>query len=70
VDFLAFQRSFSSNAACMSRLQRGNQSPLSVPREFTTTHWSVILVAGGAVSTEADTALENLCRTYWYPLYT
>ncbi len=36
---------------------------------FTTTHWSVVLAAGGGQSPEADAALEKLCRTYWYPLY-
>ncbi len=36
---------------------------------FTTTHWSVVLAAGGAHSRQADAALENLCRTFWYPLY-
>jgi RNA polymerase sigma factor (sigma-70 family) len=35
---------------------------------FTTTHWSVVLAAQGQ-STEAKAALENLCRTYWWPLY-
>ena len=39
------------------------------PREFTTTHWSVVLLAGGEASTEADRALDDLCRAYWYPLY-
>jgi RNA polymerase sigma-70 factor (ECF subfamily) len=39
------------------------------PKEFTTTHWSVVLLAGECASVEADQALENLCRTYWYPLY-
>lgn len=38
-------------------------------REFTTTHWSVVLAAGGVPSPQADSALEQLCRTYWYPLY-
>ena len=36
---------------------------------FATTHWSVVLAAGEAVSTESSEALERLCRTYWYPLY-
>jgi RNA polymerase sigma-70 factor (ECF subfamily) len=36
---------------------------------FTTTHWSVVLRAGGDLSTDAQAALETLCRTYWYPLY-
>src|SRR5947199_2587551 len=36
---------------------------------FTTTHWSVVLMAGQADSPQANEALEKLCRTYWYPLY-
>jgi RNA polymerase sigma-70 factor (ECF subfamily) len=31
---------------------------------FVTTHWSVVLRAGGD-----DAALGELCRAYWYPLY-
>ncbi len=38
-------------------------------REFTTTHWSVVLSAGNPESPQAADALERLCRTYWYPLY-
>jgi len=36
---------------------------------FATTHWSTVLAAGAAPSTQAAEALERLCRTYWYPLY-
>ena len=36
---------------------------------FATTHWTVVLAAGRASSPLADVALEELCRTYWYPLY-
>ncbi len=36
---------------------------------FATTHWSVVLAAGGGQSPQADAALEKLCRMYWYPLY-
>jgi len=35
---------------------------------FATTHWSVVLTAQGA-SPAADEALEQLCRTYWRPVY-
>ena len=38
-------------------------------REFTTTHWSVVLATRDTASPEADVALAELCRTYWYPLY-
>jgi RNA polymerase sigma factor (sigma-70 family) len=34
-----------------------------------TTHWSVVLTAGGSDTTRAHDALANLCQTYWYPLY-
>ena len=37
-------------------------------RDFRTTHWSVVLEAGGA-GASARSALETLCRNYWYPLY-
>ena len=36
---------------------------------FATTHWTVVLAAGNRSSPAADLALEELCRTYWYPLY-
>jgi DNA-directed RNA polymerase specialized sigma24 family protein len=39
------------------------------PRSFVTTHWSVVLAAREGASTEADAALERLCRTYRWPLY-
>ena len=35
---------------------------------FATTHWSVVLTARGE-SAAAEAALENLCRTYWRPIY-
>src|SRR5438093_1538158 len=40
------------------------------PRTFATTHWSIVLSAGAPESAQAREALEKLCRTYWYPLYT
>src|SRR5881398_2775731 len=35
---------------------------------FRTTHWSVVLEAQGSTP-EAQAALEELCRTYWRPVY-
>jgi len=57
-----------------------NQPPISRSSEplahsdaaaggFNTTHWSVVLLAGQEDSPQAASALEHLCRTYWYPLY-
>ncbi len=37
---------------------------------FSTTHWSVVLAAGAFGSAGCREALERLCRTYWFPLYT
>ena len=37
--------------------------------DFATTHWSVVLAAGGRDSTESRRALEALCEAYWYPVY-
>jgi RNA polymerase sigma factor (sigma-70 family) len=41
------------------------------PRQFATTHWSLVLAAkpNEATQTSAREALEKLCRAYWYPLY-
>ncbi len=36
---------------------------------FVTTHWSVVLAAGRGATPGSQAALEQLCRTYWYPLY-
>ena len=36
---------------------------------FNTTRWSVIVAARDDLSPKAATALETLCRAYWYPLY-
>ncbi|HXJ61313.1 MAG TPA: sigma-70 family RNA polymerase sigma factor [Verrucomicrobiae bacterium] len=52
----------------------GDSSPVSDSQVggspvFATTEWSVVLHAADGESTQADQALERLCRTYWYPLY-
>jgi DNA-directed RNA polymerase specialized sigma24 family protein len=44
--------------------------PESSAASFRTTHWSVVLAARGGEETQAASALETLCRSYWYPLYT
>jgi RNA polymerase sigma factor (sigma-70 family) len=36
---------------------------------FATTHWTVVLAAGRRHTPQSDGALEELCRTYWFPLY-
>ncbi|MCB9911412.1 MAG: hypothetical protein H7A46_25925 [Verrucomicrobiales bacterium] len=36
---------------------------------FATTHWTMVLNAGSDSSEQASGALEELCRTYWCPIY-
>jgi RNA polymerase sigma-70 factor (ECF subfamily) len=38
-------------------------------RRFATTHWSLVLTAGGPRTAASSEALGTLCQTYWYPLY-
>lgn len=48
------------------------QTPGALPagaREFRTTHWSVVLLAQLEDTVQAEAALAELCRDYWYPLY-
>jgi len=51
--------------------ERMIERPAPDPREFNTTHWSLVGIAQSDASsrTQARRALEELCRTYWYPLY-
>ncbi|UCF38038.1 MAG: sigma-70 family RNA polymerase sigma factor [Acidobacteriota bacterium] len=41
------------------------------PRRFLTTQWSLVGAVGNdhASQTRARTAMEELCKAYWYPLY-
>jgi RNA polymerase sigma factor (sigma-70 family) len=47
----------------------GDDSLTRGAARFATTHWSVVLAAGDSASLDSREALEQLCRTYWYPLY-
>jgi RNA polymerase sigma factor (sigma-70 family) len=48
-----------------------NDLPAPGPRDFATTHWSLVVAAKSneASQTRARKALEELCKAYWYPLY-
>ena len=56
----------SSQSAPASTSTQGTPPPRQV---FVTTHWSVVLTAGRHDTIRARAALENLCQTYWPPLY-
>ncbi|MBN2437824.1 MAG: sigma-70 family RNA polymerase sigma factor [Deltaproteobacteria bacterium] len=36
---------------------------------FVTTRWTVVLHAADGSSPDAERALEEICKTYWFPLY-
>jgi RNA polymerase sigma-70 factor (ECF subfamily) len=48
----------------------GSESDSGTPGDiFATTHWTVVLAAGRRHTPQSDHALEELCRSYWFPLY-
>ncbi len=51
------------------RTEDSNSEPQAPGGVFATTHWSVVLAAGQQDTPQSAAALEQLCRTYWYPLY-
>src|SRR5512142_966517 len=46
-----------------------SETALPSRAQFVATHWSAVMSAGEGESTEAQEALEQLCRVYWFPLY-
>src|SRR5512138_3284723 len=53
----------------LMRTDDSHSEPPALGASFVTTQWSVVMAAGQAYSPQAAAALETLCRTYWYPLY-
>ncbi|NND98877.1 MAG: sigma-70 family RNA polymerase sigma factor [Pirellulaceae bacterium] len=45
------------------------QIPGDMPRQFATTRWSMVARARGGTPYRARVALDELCRAYWYPVY-
>lgn len=50
-------------------VERTNQPGSTSGDAFVTTRWTTVIAAGRKSSPQADVALEELCRVYWYPLY-
>jgi RNA polymerase sigma factor (sigma-70 family) len=46
-----------------------NEDPANGAGQFRTTHWSVVLLSAQSQLPGSRTALTDLCRLYWYPLY-
>jgi DNA-directed RNA polymerase specialized sigma24 family protein len=52
-------------------MTNGNESDqFGNKRKFATTHWSIVRAVGHEDSQAASSALQELCQSYWYPLYT
>jgi RNA polymerase sigma factor (sigma-70 family) len=51
------------------RTEDANFKPQPQGRRFAPTDWSVVLAAGQRDTPQSTAALEQLCRTYWYPVY-
>src|ERR1041385_8102832 len=51
-------------------MKSGEEQPESgpMPRQFVTTQWQTVLRASESGADQSQ-ALEQLCRSYWYPLY-
>jgi DNA-directed RNA polymerase specialized sigma24 family protein len=59
-----------SGTALKKGLPGGSSSGIELRKgAFPATHWSVVLVAGQKDTPQSAAALEELCRSYWYPLY-
>ena len=53
-----------------SRMSSGNEAnQFGGNRHFETTQWSVVRAVGAQDSKAASSALQDLCQTYWFPLY-
>jgi RNA polymerase sigma-70 factor (ECF subfamily) len=53
-------------------IQDSQHQRLPIPKDrFATTHWSMVVRAGGQAehASDADRALAVLCEHYWFPLY-
>ena len=53
----------------MSRSDDSTEFPGLEARRFVTTPWTEVLLARDQEAPGARSALEHLCRLYWYPLY-
>src|SRR6266576_3832500 len=62
-------RSLADGECFMETSDSNANAALARGQSFATTHWSVVLTAGDSASPQAAEALEQLCRTYWYPLF-
>ena len=50
-------------------MERNDGPPADAPASFHTTRWTIVLRAAQSQAQGAQSALAELCRLYWYPLY-
>jgi DNA-directed RNA polymerase specialized sigma24 family protein len=46
-----------------------DHAPIHAGAHFATTQWNLILTAADSTAPGSEAALEQLCRSYWYPIY-
>ena len=57
------------NSEANNQLSQRSSGRSNQQANFATTQWSVVVAAGDRSSSVSREALEQLCRTYWFPLY-
>ncbi len=67
--FAKYLRRIKYNIAMPPRAEKSSRVADHAQR-FATTRWSIVLAAGHDFSLESRRALESLCETYWFPVYT
>jgi len=50
-------------------VERDHGLPAEGTASFHTTHWTIVMRAAQSQAPEGQSALAELCRLYWYPLY-
>jgi RNA polymerase sigma-70 factor (ECF subfamily) len=53
----------------MNEIHRDTQHPTISGAQFDKTQWSQVIRATDATAEGSSSALQNLCQSYWYPLY-
>ena len=53
----------------MSKLNLDNHSPVGDAGRFHTTRWTAVLLSAQSQAPGSQEALAELCRIYWYPMY-
>jgi RNA polymerase sigma factor (sigma-70 family) len=59
----------SNNLIAGAKVNPEQHSPIGRIGRFQTTRWSAVLLSAESQTPGSQSALAELCRTYWYPIY-